>query len=121
MKIKLLTVLSIAVFLLLGGCRSTNEANTNANMGANLNRATPMMTATPVMQTNESAATDPAMKANIESALKAKGFNNVTVDTSTNPATLRGTYPKGRLAEVIQTAQQANGGKPVLNQATEEN
>lgn len=64
------------------------------------------------------ANTDSMMKPAIEAALKAKGFNDVTVDTSTTPASLRGTYPKDKLAEVMQTAQTANGGKPVQNQAT---
>lgn len=114
MKIKLLIVLSLSALLLLSGCRgdsNTNTANVNkANMNVNM--------ATPVAKTNESNATDPALKPKIEAALKAKGFNEVTVDTSTTPATLRGSYPKDKLAEVMQTAMEANGGKPVQNQAT---
>ncbi len=113
MKIKLLIVLSLSALLLLSGCRS--DSNTNMT---NANRATNMNMATPVMQTNQSAATDPALKPRIEAALKAKGFNDVTVDTSTTPATLRGSYPKDKLAEVIQTATEANGGRPLQNQAT---
>lgn len=119
MKIKLLIVLSLATFLLLSGCRgdsNTNTANANRANAMNTNMAANM--STPVTQTNESAMTDPAMKSKIEAALKAKGFNDVTVDTTTTPATLRGTYPKERLPELIQTATQANGGKPVQNQAT---
>ena len=65
------------------------------------------------------AATDPALKTKIEDALKAKGFKDVTVDVTTTPATLRGTVAKGKLAEVVQTAQAANGGKPVKNEVTE--
>lgn len=64
------------------------------------------------------ATTDTSMKPAIEAALKAKGFTDVTVDTSTTPATLRGTYPKDKLAELIQTTTLANGGKPVKNEAT---
>lgn len=117
MKLKLLIVLSLAALLLLGGCRGdSNTANANR---ANTNTVV-VNSATPITRTNESAATNPALKNTIEAALKAKGFNNVTVDVSTTPATLRGTYPKGKLAEVVQTAQEANGGKPVQNQATEE-
>jgi len=74
-----------------------------------------MATATPL-----AANTDPALKSTIESELRKKGFNNITIDVTTTPATIRGTYPKGRLAEVIQTAQLANGGRPLPNQATEE-
>ncbi|MEZ5347177.1 MAG: BON domain-containing protein [Pyrinomonadaceae bacterium] len=68
----------------------------------------------------ETATTDSALKGTIEEALKKKGFDKLTIDTSTTPATMRGTYPKGKLAEAIQTAQEANGGKPVKNEATEE-
>ncbi len=115
MKIKLLIVLSLAALLLLSGCRG--DSNTNV---ANANRANMMNTnmATPVTRTNESAMTDPTMKPKIEAALKAKGFNEVTVDTSTTPATLRGSYPKDKLPELMQTVTEANGGKPLQNQAT---
>ena len=65
------------------------------------------------------AKTDPALKAKIEEALKKKGFDKLEIDTSTTPATMRGTYPKGKLAEAMQTAMVANGGKPVKNEATE--
>ena len=117
MKIKFLVLLSLAAFLLLSGCRGDGNTNTAANNRANV-AVTNMATPTPVAKTTESAATDPAAKSKIEAALKAKGFNDVTVDTSTTPATLRGSYPKDKLAEVMQTAMEANGGKPVQNQAT---
>lgn len=65
------------------------------------------------------AATDPNLKGNIEKALQAKGFKDVTVDVTTTPATLRGTVAKGKLAEVMQAAMGANGGKPVKNEVTE--
>lgn len=116
MKIKLLVLLSLAAFLLLSGCRGDSNTNTaNANL-ANTNMATNM--ATPVTRTNESAATDPTMKPKVEAALKAKGFTDVTVDTSTTPATLRGTVPKGKMTEAIQTAQET-AGKSFTNQITE--
>lgn len=114
MKFKLIVLLSLAAFLLLSGCRSTDNTNAviNTNVTNMANRATP------VTQTNESAATDPALKNKIESALKAKGFTDITVDTTTTPATLRGSYPKDKLPELMQTAQEANGGKPLQNQAS---
>jgi PBP1b-binding outer membrane lipoprotein LpoB len=115
MKLKFLAILSLSAFLFLSGC-SKNEANTNAN---NANRPTATATPTPIVKTNETAATNPALQKTIEDALKAKGFNTVTVDVSTTPATLRGTYPKGKLPEVLQTAQLANGEKPVKNEMTE--
>ena len=117
MKFKLLVLLSLAAFLLLSGCRGGDNANANlANANMNMNMA--RNTATPVTQTNESAATDPALKGKVEAALKAKGFTDVTVDTSGPTMTLRGSYPKDKLPELMQTAIEANGGKPVQNQAT---
>jgi hypothetical protein len=58
------------------------------------------------------------VKEKILSILRAKGFNDVTV-VWTNPITLRGTVPKGKMAEAVQAAVEANNGKPVLNQLTE--
>ena len=116
MKIKVLAVLALTALIGLAGCRggsNTNTANTNANTST-----TNMSTPTPVAKTNESAATDPNLKSKIEGALKAKGYSDLTIDTSTTPATLRGTYPKDKLADVMATATEANGGKPVKNEAT---
>ena len=110
MRIKLLVVLCLSTFLFLAGCRGDSNVNANAN------RAT--ATATPLPKTSETAAVDNTLRTKIEDALKKKGFTSVTVDTSTTPATLRGTYPKGKLDEVIQTAQEA-AGKPVKNEMAE--
>ena len=114
MKLKLLIVLSLAALLLLGGCRGDSNANANRANSNTVVVATP----TPVTKTNETATTDPTMKPKVEAALKAKGFTDVTVDTSTTPATLRGSVPKGKMTEAIQTAQEA-AGKPFNNQLTE--
>lgn len=109
MKIKILIALSLATMICFAGCKSTENTNTmNANMMTNAN----MMNSMP-----ETATTDPMMGKKIEDALKAKGFNDLTVDTTTTPATLRGTYPKDKLPEVMQTASEAYG-KPVQNAAT---
>jgi len=110
MKIKFLAVLGLAAVAGLAGC--TCSANTNAVV---VNTTTP----SPVMKTTETAATDPNLKPKMEAALKAKGFTAVTVDTTTTPATIRGTVAKGKLAEVVAAAQEANGGKPVKNEVTE--
>ena len=64
------------------------------------------------------AKADTVDKAKIEEALKKGGYNDVTVDTTTTPATLRGTVPKGKLAQAVQAAQQA-AGKPLKNEITE--
>lgn len=117
MKLKFLAVLSLAAVAGLAGCKG--DANTNANANAaKPNSNTAVVAPTPVAKTSEAATTDPNLKGKIEAALKAKGFNEVTVDVSTTPATLRGSYPKDKIAEVMQTATEANGGKPVQNQAT---
>lgn len=110
MKIKVLAILGLAAVFGLAGCRGDAPANTNTNtMNTNMTAATP----SPVTKTNESAMTDPNLKSKIEAALKAKGFTDVSVDVTTTPATLRGSVAKDKLPEVIQTAQEANGGKPV--------
>lgn len=70
--------------------------------------------------TNQSVAADSETVEKIRVALLQKGFADVTVDGSTTPVTLRGTVPKGKLAEAIQTAQEAGGGKPIRNEITEQ-
>lgn len=115
MKIKILGVLCLAVGLIFSvGCRG-NNANANANMNnATVNMATP----TPVVKTNEPAATNTAAESKVETALKAKGFTDITVDNTTTPATLRGTVAtKEKMAEAAQIAQET-AGKPFNNQIT---
>lgn len=113
MKLQFLAVLSLAAVAGLAGCKG--DANTNAN-AAKPNSNTAVVAPTPVAKTSEAATTDPNLKGKIEAALKAKGYNDVTVDVSTTPATLRGSCPKDKLTEVIQIAQEANGGKPVKSE-----
>ena len=55
----------------------------------------------------------------VQNELLQKGFSDVTVDSSTLPITLRGTIPKGKMEEVIQLAQEANGRKPIKNELIE--
>ncbi len=108
MKIKILMILSLATVIFFAGCKSDTNMNT---MNANA------MNANAVVKPTESAKTDPMMDNKIQDALKAKGFMDVTVDTSTTPATLRGTYPKDKLAEVMQIANET-GKRKVNNQLT---
>lgn len=75
------------------------------------------LTVKPTPTPTPAAATSADQK-KIEDALKAKGFNDVKVDTTTTPATIRGTVPKGKLAEAVKVAQEA-AGKPVKNEVTE--
>lgn len=114
MKIKFIMTLGLAAAVGAAGAACKSAANTNAAMNTNIAVAT----ATPVVKTTEAATTDPNLKSKIEAALKAKGLTDVTVDTTTTPASLRGSYPKAKLAEMMMAAQEANGGKPVQNQAT---
>ena len=110
MRIKLLAVLCLSAFLFLSGCKGDANVNANANKVA----ATP----TAVPKTTETVATDMATVKKIEDALKAKGFTDVKVDGTTKPITIRGTVAKGKLAEVVQVAQEA-AGTPVKNEVTE--
>jgi PBP1b-binding outer membrane lipoprotein LpoB len=105
MRNKFLTVLCLASFLFLAGCKG--ETNTNV-----------APTPTPIAKTSETPATDMATVKKIEDALKAKGFADVKVDGSTKPITLRGTVAKGKLGEVAQVAQEA-AGTPVKNEVVE--
>src|SRR5687768_9547428 len=109
MRIKLLVVLCLSASLLLVGC-----GKDNANANANSNVAV-VKSVTPVPKTSETVATDTATVTKIQTALKAKGFTDVTVDGTTKPITIRGTVAKGKLAEVVQTAQEA-AGTPVKNE-----
>jgi Heavy-metal-associated domain. len=113
MKVKFLAGLGLSAVLLVAACGGGSNTNTNANT-TNTNTTA----STPIPQTNESATLDAATKSKVESALKAKGFTDVTVDTTTSPATLRGTVAKGKMAEALQTAMEA-AGKPFSNQLTE--
>ncbi|MBS1798105.1 MAG: hypothetical protein JSS81_30090 [Acidobacteria bacterium] len=110
MRIKLLAVLCLSAFLFLAGCKGSEDAN------ANKANTPPAPTAVP--KTSETVATDTATVKKIEDALKAKGFTDVKVDGSTKPITIRGTVAKGKLAEVVQVAQEA-AGTPVKNEVTE--
>lgn len=114
MKFKILAGFGLSAVLLIGACGGNNNTN-----NANNRNAVVVTTPTPVVRTNETAATDPALKSRVEDALKKKGFADVTVDTTTTPMTLRGTVAKGKLADVMAAAMEANGGKPVNNQVTE--
>src|SRR5215203_1315091 len=111
MRIKLLVVLCLSTFLFLAGCRGGDNTNANANK--------PAATATPVVKTTEAATVDPNLKGKIESALKAKGYTDVTVDTSTTPMTIGGTVAKGKLDQVMAVVMENNGGKPVNNKVQE--
>ena len=112
MKIKFLAIFGLAVILGFGACKGSTNTNTNTNTMT-------VATATPIVKTTESATIDPNMKMKIQDALTKKGFKNVTVENMNGDAVLRGTYPKGKLAEVVAAAQEA-AGKPVKNEATEE-
>ncbi len=109
---KFLTVLGLAAFLSLAGCKS---ATTNANTTA-LNTNTVVTTTTPMM--TPAAAMDAPAKAAVEAALKAKGITGVTVEATTTEVTLRGTVAdKAKMSEAIMAATEA-GKRKVVNQLT---
>lgn len=66
---------------------------------------------------DENVLPDPGLEEKIQKALRAKGFYDLIIDVSTKPITVRGTYPKDKIADVMQTVMEANGGKPVRNEA----
>lgn len=111
MKFKLLTVFGAAVLLAsaCGGGANTNVNNANANRSNN----TAVVTAT-----TAPPAMDAATKTVVDEAMKKKGYTDVTVEATTAGITLRGSVPKGKMAEAVQAAQEA-GKKPVKNELTE--
>jgi osmotically-inducible protein OsmY len=111
MKFKLLTVFGAAVLLAsaCGGGANTNVNNANANRSNN----TAVVTAT-----TAPPAMDAATKTVVDEAMKKKGYTDVTVEATTAGVTLRGSVPKGKMAEAVQAAQEA-GKKPVKNELTE--
>ncbi len=111
MKIKIIAITGLAAVLFLGACKG--DANVNANMANKMNAN--MMNsnmATPMMPTSDMAA-----KSAVEAALKAKGFNDVSVDATNTEVTLRGSVPKDKLSEVMQIASET-GKRKVNNQLT---
>jgi hypothetical protein len=117
MKFKTLTflaILSLVAVLLLGACTGTAPAN-NANTASAINKPS-----TPLPTTSVNNVTNTGDKGKIEEALKKAGFTDVTVDTSTTPATLRGTVAKGKTTDMMKVAVEASGsGKPLKNETTE--
>lgn len=104
----LLIIMSLAAVLFLGACGG--GAANNANNA--INKPTPLPT------TTMAPTSDSGDKAKIEEALKKAGFTEVTVDTSTTPATLRGSVPKGKTQDMVKAATEA-AGKPVKNETVE--
>lgn len=62
---------------------------------------------------------DYAMTQTIQAALLQKEFNDISVDATVKTITLRGTVPKGKIAEAVQAAQEI-GKRRVNNQLTEQ-
>ena len=58
--------------------------------------------------------------ARIGEQLRKRGVANVKVFEEDELIVLRGTVPRGKLAEALQIAMEANEGKPVKNQLTED-
>ena len=111
-KLTILIILSLAAVLLLGACGGSTAPN-NAPAAAP-NKPTPLPT------TTANNVSDTGDKAKIEAALKSAGFTDVTVDTSTTPATLRGTVAKGKTTDMMKVAVSAAGSSKTLKNETTE-
>jgi len=61
---------------------------------------------------------DAATKAAVEAALKKAGLTEVTVDATSTEVTIRGTVPKGKMAQTMQTVTEIAKRK-INNQVTE--
>ena len=112
MKVKFISVLCLAAAAGLAGCGGSDNTNkANANVNSNVrNTATAPTMAPP--------ARDTAVESVVKEAMTKKGITDVTVEASTTGITLRGSVPKGKMAEAVQAAQEA-GKKPVKNELTE--
>lgn len=113
MKIKILTIMSLAAVLFLGACKGDANANMANKTNVNMMNTNTTMAATPVMP-----VADAATATTVKDALTKKGFTDVMVDATTTGVTLRGSVAKGKMAEAVQVAQEA-GKKPVKNELTE--
>jgi hypothetical protein len=112
---KFLTILGLAAIVGLAGCKSSTPTNTNT---ATLNTNTTVTTSTPVVTMTPAATADAAAKSAVEAAMKKAGFNDVTVEATTTEVTIRGTIPKGKMAQVNQIATET-GKRKVSNQVVE--
>lgn len=109
MKIKILTVLSLAAFLFLVGCRSASNTNANANHTntantiGNTNIA--VSTATPYVMP------DAQLKSAVEDNLKKKNISGVDVEVKDGVVTLRGNITKDKLPDAMMAASETNPKK----------
>lgn len=62
---------------------------------------------------------DPLATSQVQEVLWQKGFINVTVEATTTEVILRGSVPKGKMAETVMHAQEV-GKRKVVNQLTEQ-
>ena len=112
MKFKFLAVLSLAAVAGLAGCGGDDKANVNANK-TNTNGSN-----TAAAPTQAAPVRDAVVEKTVKDALSKKGFTDVTVEATADKVTIRGTIPKGKMAEVNQIVQET-GKRRVDNQVTE--
>ncbi|MDQ3711842.1 MAG: BON domain-containing protein [Acidobacteriota bacterium] len=67
----------------------------------------------------EISVSDTIIAQALQAEFMQKGLNNILVDATTTEVVLRGTVPKGKMAEAVQTAQEVAKRK-VKNQLTEQ-
>ena len=113
MKIKVLTILSLAAFLLMVGCKGAANTNTaNGNMMNSNSMANSMTNMTTAPASDTVAATA------VKDAMQKAGLNDVMVTATATEVTLRGTVPKGKLGEAVRIATET-GKRKVNNDLSE--
>ena len=93
-----------------------NNTNSLANNGyyANLNRIS-----APANRITNNFNSDEKLMRKVQNALWKQGFTTIRITMRNNLIVLQGYVPKGKMVEVIQTAQETIG-KPVINELLEQ-
>jgi hypothetical protein len=73
----------------------------------------------PQVSANEVGVLDYVMTQALESAFEQKEFKDISAEATTTEVTLRGTVPKGKLADAVRIAQETAKRK-IKNQLTEQ-
>lgn len=105
MKIKILTILTLAAFLFLVGCRGESNTNVNANR---TNANTVGNTNIAVSNSTPYVVSDAQLKTTVEENLKKKNITGVTVEANNGVVTLRGNITKDKLPDAMMAASEAN-------------
>lgn len=117
MKIRVLTIVALAAFLFMVGCRGSANTNTaNGNMMNSNSMANSM--ANSMTNTMTAPANDSVAATAVRDAMQKAGYKDVTVTATTTEVILRGTVPKGKLGEAVRIATET-GKRKVTNDLSE--